>query len=71
RIAFRTAAADHPALLAAPEEDYLKFGIFEVRSRGRRPSRGKRPVGQRREERIGTGAVRAGDGEGDEGGGCE
>ncbi|MBE3562700.1 MAG: class I SAM-dependent rRNA methyltransferase [Hydrogenibacillus schlegelii] len=71
RIAFRTAAADHPALLAAPEEDYLKFGIFEVRSRGWRPSRSQRPVGHRREERIGTGAIRARDVEGGEGGGPE
>ncbi len=32
-VEFRGAGKDHPQLLAAEESDYLKFAIFEVRSR--------------------------------------
>lgn len=32
-IEFRSAGKDHPQLLGMPENDYLKFAIFEVKSR--------------------------------------
>jgi 23S rRNA (cytosine1962-C5)-methyltransferase len=32
-VEFRTAGKDHPILLASDESNYLKFAIFEVRSR--------------------------------------
>lgn len=40
-IEFRGAGPDHPELAAAPENNYLKFAVYEVRSRGPKKGRGR------------------------------